>query len=287
MNEMYKKKYSALINPLTTFYISRFWRLYPVFIVSTVLAIVVSHFMPEGSIKLTDYSDWQQLLIPGYMGLDYRWLEPGWSLDIEFQFYLLLPFIFAALNTPSKFSNWILLSFGFGAMVLVFGFSSSLPKFSAFFVFGVLISKFDWKATKRLNCYSVLSIFGIFGLVYALAGTSIAASGQVFLYRTNVTDFVDIGIATLAIPFVSRNVRTRDSRIGQLAGNISFPFYLVHWITLGPYVAWYGGLPLSTRIPWFLLYLIITMAISLVVYFAVDRPFESMRKSWVEKKLVA
>ncbi len=36
--------------------------------------------------------------------------------------------------------------------------------------------------------------------------------------------------AILVVPFVSRNVRVRSSRLDRFLGNLAYPLYLFHWI---------------------------------------------------------
>ena len=65
LHEMYRDKFSRAVRPITTFYASRILRVYPVFAVATLLAIVVRATVL--ALEACEFSSsWQQWMPLGY-----------------------------------------------------------------------------------------------------------------------------------------------------------------------------------------------------------------------------
>lgn len=279
---MFNRKYSLMQHPTWSFYVNRAARLLPVFVSVSLLGIlaITMQAAPFPIDKLADTAWLVRTLTPlGNSSLLDRLIEPAWSLDIEIQFYFLFPLIYVAVSRRSvRLSAFIV-----GIIVLtslVFGLRNSLLAYAPYFLVGIAISRMNWVASSRTVTASFLGM-GTFLLAVLTSEPSKQAlfeNTQTITYGVNLLRFPDAVLATLAIPFVSQNVRIDESSIGRHAGNLSYPVYLVHWILLYPYVQYAGSLSMRERAPYFVIYLASTFIVSLVIYIAVDRPCESFRR---------
>jgi peptidoglycan/LPS O-acetylase OafA/YrhL len=165
----------------------------------------------------------------------------------------------------------------------VFGLVDSLAIYLPFFGAGVLLSQMKWIAKTSTLRFSMLAagLIFLFIAVYPESRRSVMAVGNVQVFGQDVTRIVDVLLAIATVPFVSINVRNRETKLGFHAGNLSFPLYLVHWVALGPYIALYGGLPFRARLPYFVGYLVVCLIASLIIYVLIDRPIDG----WRRKKL--
>jgi len=171
--------------------------------------------------------------------------------------------------------------------IAAFGLANSFPIYGVFFLFGMVVSRWQWLPSPAIQRRFLFALTGVISVVCLVPELrhSVAASGAVMVDGHDVTRGIDILLALLTVPFVAANVRIRDTSLVRHAGNLSFPLYLVHWVTLGPYVAGCGHLPGWERLPWFFLYLATTAIATLVIYLVVDRPSENLRRAWVRKNL--
>jgi peptidoglycan/LPS O-acetylase OafA/YrhL len=279
LQEMYSNKYSSLPHPVTTFYLSRFLRVYPVFAACTLLAMAVNAVIHTPVTPELD--SWRQWLPLGYSMMPHKLLWPAWSLDIELQFYLLFPLAFFCLMDWTNGFRIL----GTLAILMVglwqFGAPNSLATYGGFFLSGMLISRFAWSPTDAVVRSSAACIGFILAAVFLVPEirSSVLLDGTVKFGSVDMTRIVDVLGALLTIPFIAKNVRVADTNFGRHAGNLSFPLYLIHWVTLGPYTTWSRGLPMLEKLACFGVYFFVTAVLTLAVYIVVDRPFEKFRRS--------
>jgi peptidoglycan/LPS O-acetylase OafA/YrhL len=285
--EMYREKYSEVERPFITFELSRILRIFPTFLACALLAaLVIGSGYGDLERKTLEDPVWlaRSLAMFGASSLTPRLIETQWSLDIEVQFYLFFPLLFATMRKPHAVKVAICTLYLF-LLLLAFGFAHSLAVYLPFFMAGVLVSELKWRSSKLTLDISLALAFIVLGFLAINPETrsSILTQGRVELAGTNVTRLVDTLLALLAIPFLSINVRNKESKLGAHAGNLSFPLYLVHWIVLGPYVAFCGEMSMRDRLPYFALYLLACFAVSIVIYRFVDRPVDAWRRALIRK----
>ncbi len=208
------------------------------------------------------------------------------------QFYIIAPlviYLFARINGRVR---WFVIA---GLLVIPSAFffrgtpvdTPRIGLFCGFFLAGVALALSGWAAER-------LAVLG--GLVLLVGGTILLAlftpvrngiwSDGVF--GTLPTPWVSswwIVAAVLILPFVSRNVRLRSSRLDRLFGNLAYPLYLFHWIPR----EWYYHLcetNSSNFVRVSLLAANFTVALggATVILLFVDQPLDRLRAKWVASR---
>jgi len=94
--KMYKKKYSNKNNPIINFYLSRILRIFPIFILITVLFFLLNYFL-----NLDHISEEKIGWLPNYIIIGFNFFNvkhaiigTAWSLEIELIFYIIFPFFY-------------------------------------------------------------------------------------------------------------------------------------------------------------------------------------------------
>ncbi len=95
---MFDKKYSKKQSILKVYYISRLWRLMPVFYAFSILGLIVNFFIHSNLFVHLDKYEKASAIVSnvimlGYANIKAKILVPAWSLDVEMQFYLIFPLI--------------------------------------------------------------------------------------------------------------------------------------------------------------------------------------------------
>jgi peptidoglycan/LPS O-acetylase OafA/YrhL len=87
VTHMWRQTYASCRYPITTFLISRAWRLLPTFWLVTLFALVMAQIYPERFVSLADQI---QTVLPNSLILFYaqlprsaRLIDQAWSLDIQ------------------------------------------------------------------------------------------------------------------------------------------------------------------------------------------------------------
>jgi len=294
ITRMWNSRYSRTQTSYFTFLVSRWWRLAPVFFFCSALGLCSAVVLGRTDLLvLLNRPTWwlRQLAIVGSTDGG-RILPPTWSLDVEMQFYIIAPlviYLFARINGRVR---WFVIA---GLLVIPSAFffrgtpvdTPRIALFCGFFLAGVALALSGWAAER-------LAVLG--GLVLLVGGTILLAlftpvrngiwSDGVF--GTLPTPWVSswwIVAAVLILPFVSRNVRLRSSRLDRLFGNLAYPLYLFHWIPR----EWYYHLcetNSSNFVRVSLLAANFTVALggATVILLFVDQPLDRLRAKWVASR---
>lgn len=249
---------------------SRLWRLWPMVIICAAVAVGI-HLAVEGRYG---GSIWSTLFFLGLASRKGDVIGTTWSLDIELQFYILLPLVAAGLAAAGR--HWLpwliagsLASFAIGAMLGQEGFITVLF-YAPLFAAGIALHRSQWVPGPRLALFSTVG-FGLAFLLYAIP-----------FFKT-FNDYLSIGakglfvpaiiVGLLAIPAVAVNVHVPSGRFDRWLGDLSFPFYLLHFPVIF-LVATLLGTSLEMKLFALVLSLALTVAISLLL----DRPIETLRR---------
>ncbi|REH01887.1 acyltransferase family protein [Flavobacterium aquicola] len=288
---MYETKYSKTKQPLLVYYCSRIFRLLPVYYLISVLTFIMLFIFDIQSIERIDFTSFSgigfaliNIFMLGYNQLNFAPLVPAWSLDIELQFYLLLPIFLLFLQQRKKRILFISISFIL-TLVLSFLFTElfickTILKYLVFFLIGIEIykSKIEFKP-KTETVFNALFI-GILILHYIIPDLFAMVKSNI-----SYNELFNILISLFLIPLLANSVVRKSDSKDVLLGGMSYVLYLSHWMFIIPYNYYIKDLTKIDRIPYTLGYLLATYLFSILVYQYYDMPLDKLRKKWVSKRM--
>lgn len=199
--------------PLPLFYLNRLLRIWPLYMI----AVLIASFLSGRPIPLVSYG------LFGVASMSPPWpLGVEWSLDIEAQFYLVLPFI-AMLRPawwwaiPATLLGWIIHAQLQINSVLVY-----LPAFAA----GIWL----------YNGRKAPLAFGP-GLAALALAAFVAACLAIPALRVQLDSTMPNNIeqdafamiwAASFLPYIALSLRKPSSKLDRHLGNLSYPLYLIH-----------------------------------------------------------
>lgn len=236
------------------FYAARYLRIAPLYLIAAGVAAVGlgSAYGPETFTLL------------GVASSDRDPLGISWSLDIELQFYLLLPLLalrwpwVAVLSVPAAAAAWVL-SERFGVVTVV----QYLPAFAL----GALTHARQWRPSETTAAASL----GLFGLV-TVATYLFTPFADKTLPDPFHRDIYALFWMLPLLPYVARSLHVRSGRLDRHAGNLSYPLYLVHYPIIAGLTGWLGGgggVRLGAAA--------LAILVALAFYMFVDRPIDAWR----------
>ncbi|MEO1219932.1 MAG: acyltransferase, partial [Pseudomonadota bacterium] len=201
-------------------------------------------------------------------------LGVSWSLDIELQFYLILPFI---LWLFSKINLWAI---GASIALAIAGWwafeqsgIATVFQYLPAFIIGAYI--YDNQISGSLRS-AIVSLIAFAALTI---GIWLHPDFSRFLFKWNGTIegteiFSMIWMLPL-IPYVAYSLTIKSSLMDRHLGNLSYPFYLVHTLVLAGATFWLSGIPRVVGA------LIVTFAVSSLIYVLFDQPMERLRYKYL------
>lgn len=286
-----------------SFYIRRFFRVYPVYLLALLLTLastplasrvdlstlrmftggVVDHWgvvhtaaHPASAGDIVSHVLLLNGLFPQWSG---SLLGPAWSLSLEVQFYLIFPLIVRALEvTGFRFAIFCLgiTALGF-ASVQVFGLSVHVGYLCTFpfpsmifyrlpvFVLGMLA------ATTVLNKTRALYLIVSFAIILP--------------FHHQVIPFIVIGGVLLFTKQMQTIKRLLSGRVATWGAEISYSLYLMHLaflaFVLNICLRWpMGKIPLSIAI--FLLWIVACFVLCTAIYKCIEKPAIKIGKQWAQ-----
>lgn len=289
---MYENKYSKAKQPLLVFYSSRIFRLLPVYYLVSIFTFVMLFLFDSKSLEGLDFTSIKGIgfvlanfFLLGYNQLDFQPLVPAWSLDIELQFYLLLPMILLFMKQRNIRILLITVSF---FLALYFSFllpelfiSKTLLTYLVYFLIGIEIYKSKIKFTPKIE-FTFNFLFIVILLVHYLVPNLFAV---VKMSNSSYYEFFNILVSFLLIPLLANSVLRKSDSTDILLGGMSYVLYLSHWMFIIPYNYYINELTKTDRILYALAYLFVTFLFSFLVYQYYDMPIDKLRKKWVFKRM--
>jgi peptidoglycan/LPS O-acetylase OafA/YrhL len=284
---MWNSKYSLSRSPYLTFFISRVWRLFPTFLACSFAVLLFLYLVKYDVSGIFTGNNLAHLLISqalilGYATLPNPPIPPAWSLDIEFQFYLIAPLlamIVHRMTNRGRAMTIVLTAVGCAIIGMFLG-ARAMPPYLFFFLAGMLSAASNWEPSRRL------ALATLTGAVIATA--AFAALGV--LIKHSSTSPLDVFVqpamaigATLAIPYAIFTTKQKGGRNDKMFGDLSYTLYLVHWaavIWLAQHAAEWSGL---TRVAMTIAAAIATLATSWLLW-RLLKPLDRLRGRWVSNR---
>lgn len=196
----------------------------------------------------------------------------SWSLDIEIQFYALVPFLLILMRTD--LGTLLLLvgaqaAFAFGWLFHVEFGVATVFAYLPWFLLGMLI----WRTDYRPRTVVVRATVGLFLTAVAIMAGVPQISARLAGSGDPVTDLGAMALTALLVPFIAQNVHTRSGRLDQHFGALSYVLYLVQIPTIIVVRHLVDGSATPKPV---LLVAVLVMAVA--AYAAVDRPSEALRR---------
>jgi peptidoglycan/LPS O-acetylase OafA/YrhL len=280
---MWTTTYSKTNGAYATFLVSRFWRIVPVFALCSGIAWALLFWRgaaPEdvGGITRQLFSN---IMILGYNSLPYQANVPGWSLDMELQFYLIAPlFIFLVARNLYVLVACMALS----VLSQALGGATTVAPFLLFFGLGVAAASHKLIPSRALayrSLYATLALLFLCSMIYIKDFALGETQGPLLAFGTKT----NLLIAVLMTPWAIYTTQQKTGSTDRMVGDMSYIFYLLHWSVIG--VIGTGEGDFAQR---FLLCseaIAITLAASWLIWALFDQPISKMRAAWVASRRIA
>lgn len=279
---MWLSKYAGTRSPLVTYYVSRYWRLAPLFILAG-LVTSAGDVLMQRHIEWTAATALSSVTILGYASLPVRPVTPAWSLDIEAQFYLIAPLLVAILQRVAP-ALILIAALAASAVAATLGLANILPPYLAFFVVGMLAARTDWGPSRALVWIPLAAIAVVSVALLASPWRSVilggAHPGQ--WYTLNPAYNVVLGVCV--IPYALSTTTRRGCQFDGAFADLSYAVYLLHWVAARWLSNVGAGHSAIYRLPFAAFAIIATLAASWCAWRFYDRPINAIRAAWVRSR---
>jgi peptidoglycan/LPS O-acetylase OafA/YrhL len=290
---MFEHKYSKFESKLKVFFISRLWRLMPVFYTFTLLGLLVDHLGKSSFLNGFNVLNIGQktevvisnIMLLGYSTSDCKLLVPAWSLDIELQFYIFFALLFCLFKGIKRYLKYLTMSFFVIAISLIIFNQTELLRTSMAYMYlffvGVMIYHFKLKPSDKVYKWSSIIFLLIIAIQYLIPSLSVYYRNGASIYYTCLS----LALILFAIPALIKSVSIKSDTRDKFLGEMSFTVYLSHWIWLGPYNIMIADVTKIERIPYLMGFLLVTFLSAFLIYKYIDRPSERMRHIWLNRQM--
>ncbi|WP_233869150.1 acyltransferase family protein [Paraburkholderia adhaesiva] len=288
---MWQHKYAATRDPYVTFVVSRAWRLAPVFLLCSLLALAIVDVLPRFMSPRVPVTPLDvralvaSFLIFGYNTAGGAPLVPAWSLDIEMEFYVVAPLIILLMQHRPRVALFACAVVSAVSFALFYdrAFTSYLP----WFVAGMLAARYPVLRPSRSMALGsaalTLAVIGVFAAAPALRPVLFGGAHRSAAYLAWNPPF-NIALAAIALPFAIGSLSLRSNTFDRLLSDASYSLYLVHWLPLlfiSHYVSQIAGLPYATRALVTAPLILLAYATAFGLTLCVDRPCGHVREHFV------
>ncbi len=295
ISKLWREKYSRTPSPYTTFLISRWLRLAPLFVAVQLIAILVyaSGILSVQTAFLEDMRWWiTQPIVAGSTQFG-RLLPPAWSLDVEMQFYVLAPlFIIGLTQLETTGSTILLVLLGLWQFLLLsagVGMETNrLDLYAWLFAVGLISQRYDWRPSLTLQRASLSALIGFLLLAVLFSSTRSLVwqvGSSVSNGPENQSSLFFVLIVLAGIPTAISTVHRPSGSWDRWFGDLSYPLYLIHWLPRDWYYsqvdwrqgAWWNGCLLLSNF-------LLATSLAVLLLHRVDRPVQAMRQRWLAKR---
>jgi len=259
--------YDRSTTSVAYFYLDRWLRIWPLMAIISVFWVLISTyagFEQRNSLLST-------LLLIGVMLRNDSVLFILWTLDIELQFFLILPFIFFMVKKDKL--HILAISSVFAFLISWYLFpetGGTVFAFAPSFVAGMALFATRWTPPLWLVVVGIVA----FVLTGLLMLSSPLTYNVIIKPKPDNQLMLNINViwTLFLVPFVAYNLNKTSSKFDRLLGDLSYPLYLVHSI-----VVVFIYIYLSNNIISKLIAFCVSLFVAIVVYVAIERPLERFR----------
>ncbi len=250
---------------LSTFYLNRMLRIWPLYLVVMLTCAMASRHMPGlSSLFLFGVASQPSAHLIG----------TEWSLDVEMQFYAVLPLLAVLSNRLDRLA-WTALVIAIGLIGWQIEASTGIVtafKYLPYFAIGMALQQTRWTPTVSQAQTSLLGFLLLTVIQIYLSQTH--GSWLHAEFRTWADEAIASIWVVMLIPYVATSLHRPSNSHDRLLGDLSFPLYLVH----APVVLASGWLFAWQSLPGVIALLALIAFATVLLYVLIDRPFERLRK---------
>jgi peptidoglycan/LPS O-acetylase OafA/YrhL len=278
---MWKKTYSKTTSAYFTYLVSRVWRVAPVFALCSAITWALLFWRGDAPAAVGGlmHQFFSNVMILGYNSLPYQANLPGWSLDMEMQFYLIAP---AVVFLISKNIHLLVICLLISALAPWVGGSATVAPFLLFFGVGVAAASHELKPSRTFAYRSLYAAMAVLVLGAALLAKELYvgsdATALAFGSKANLI------IAAMMTPWAIYTTQQSSGAKDRMLGELSYIFYLLHWSVLGFMKTGEGSY--LDRVLLCSEALAIIFVASYLIWRLFDRPINKLRASWVSNRLL-
>lgn len=254
----------------------------------TLSAILMNLIFQSGYLDIIRaYSPINWVTIFGLIGYNTGpWIiPPAWSLDIEMQFYIIVPFLWLVISNVKKTTFLLFIPFliwlNFSCNIINIGtaYRYTVLPFLFYFILGAkLYLNPDLFSKKHVNIGLLLFIV-IVVLHYIFPTLRLKV-----IEKTDLIYFEQINLVLpiLLLPFISYNLKVKSDIKDRNYGNLSYTIYLFHWVLIVPYNYFFSNFGFTQKLPFALIYILATVVISNYILKYAEVPIQNKLKSYVK-----
>lgn len=192
----------------------------------------------------------------------------AWSLDIELQFYILVPFLIAAIAaSPVWLSATLLLAVSAsGYWIATCTGIATVAIYLPAFALGTLTYVKAWKPSLRT---AHISLAGFVAMTVLTALTPFLDKSIPDPFDQTIWGFFWM---LPLVPYVARSLTVRSTRFDRDLGNLSYPLYLVHFTIITLALSRFGDSAVVK-----LAAAAVSIVVAMAAYLLIDRPVDSWR----------
>jgi peptidoglycan/LPS O-acetylase OafA/YrhL len=278
---MWKKTYSKTTSAYFTYLVSRVWRVAPVFALCSAITWALLFWRGDAPVAVGGlmHQFFSNVMILGYNSLPYQANLPGWSLDMEMQFYLIAP---AVVFLISKNIHLLVICLLISALAPWVGGSATVAPFLLFFGVGVAAASHELKPSRTFAYRSLYAAMAVLVLGAALLAKELYvgsdATALAFGSKANLI------IAAMMTPWAIYTTQQSSGAKDRMLGELSYIFYLLHWSVLGFMKTGEGSY--LDRVLLCSEALAIIFVASYLIWRLFYRPINKLRASWVSNRLL-
>ncbi len=287
VSKMYEEKYISVKRGIGIYLVSRMWRIYPIYWLALGCSMLINYALYGSRYwdKIATYHTLEQVhfglsnfTLLGYCQTTPKFLSPAWSLDIEMQFYLLLPLMIYCIRRVNI--RWLLLV---SVVLMVCALSyygrmyRSILKYLPYFLIGIAMAKgmrFDFVRAK-VSLWILLAVLGLHFVMPVLYQETVLSKFSMYNVHLNYV------LPLIILPYIQHNINIQSKGNDMMYGALSYIVYLFHWVLIIPYLYYYGELSQLQKLPYTVIYLLLLTFISILIYIFFDKKNEKRRKAWV------